>query len=511
MKEEYVKRIARLKKKVGSVVLSLGMAAALIMTGALSDVNGINGALSRSDMNNTQNISSLIEANAASDNLTAISVTDNADGMKDYSGYTEIATAEDLIDINNDLSGKYVLKNDINMENIEWKPIDFSGVLDGNGYSILNLTVNSLGENTAVTYDGNMKTYDTYFSGMFGILTNATVTDLSLVNERVKVDADKPCFIGGIAGFTENSQISNCNVQATLDLTVQAKMFGVGGIVGYGSGSIDYTNADVTLICTDTNREEKDEQFMGGGYAAGYLNLDHCEIKIAGYDSDHGYVHNGGLVGMYILYPAGNTYEGYITHNNVNGKITFFEDNLDRRAYCVAFIGEIMNWTFSNGWNTENFSRDEKFDYSVDLKPDMCENPHYSTEVTESTCDTFGYTTYTCDTCGYSYTDNYTLHSHDVTDWKVTKEATATEEGMRAGACSICGKEITEKTPILVVTEIAADNQSEAGNNSDTQSSRAWIWIVAAVVILVAAAALGLFIYAKSVQAKRRRKRRRRR
>ena len=117
-------------------------------------------------------------------------------------------------------------------------------------------------------------------------------------------------------------------------LDVNAKMFGVGGIVGYGgNGAIKNTNADVTLVVIDLDKENRDEEFLGGGYSAGNLDVDNVKVNIKGYCSDHGYVHNGGLVGMYAPYPSGNPYEGYIKNTYVEGFITFFEDNTDRRAY----------------------------------------------------------------------------------------------------------------------------------------------------------------------------------
>lgn len=151
---------------------------------------------------------------------------------------------------------------------------------------------------------------------------------------------------------------------------------------------------------------------MGGAYAAGHLNVKDCTVAIDGYDSDHGYVHNGGLVGMYIFYPAGLDFHGEITNNAVTGQITFFEDNTNRRAYCNGFIGEIMNWDFTNGGNTDDFTRNEVFDYSVNLRPHTCAEPSYAEAVTPAGCDTFGYTTRTCGVCGYSQRDAYTLFQH---------------------------------------------------------------------------------------------------
>ena len=62
-------------------------------------------------------------------------------------GYTVIKTADDLSNIRNNLSGKYILMNDIDLSSIaNWDSIGdssnaFSGILDGNGYVIKNLAV----------------------------------------------------------------------------------------------------------------------------------------------------------------------------------------------------------------------------------------------------------------------------------------------------------------------------------------------------------------------------------
>src|SRR5699024_135510 len=70
-------------------------------------------------------------------------------------GYTVIKTAQDLQNINNDMSGKYILMGDIDLSGIsDWAPIghtdtedwypqaSFTGELNGNGYVIKNLTIN---------------------------------------------------------------------------------------------------------------------------------------------------------------------------------------------------------------------------------------------------------------------------------------------------------------------------------------------------------------------------------
>lgn len=426
----------------------------------------------------------------------------------------EIYTYEDLLQVAENPAGSYRLMENINMEGLSWEPVDFSGVFDGNGYALLNLEVNSIGAGVEDTYDGNHKVYDTYFAGFFSTLKGAEVSNLNLVNVKVLVETDKPCFIGSIAGYSVDSVVRDCNIQGRLELSAYNRMFGVGGIIGYGSGLIERTNADVTLICTDTDASTRDEQFLGGAYAAGYIDLNECNVVIDGYDSDHGYVHNGGLVGMYILYPKGLKYYGYITNNTIKGKITFFEDNTDRRAYCKEYIGETMNRTFTNKGNQADFKRDERYEYSVDLRPDMCVDAVHTETVTEPGCDTFGYTTVKCEGCGYAYTDHYTLYRHFVEEWVVTEEPTVQNTGIRTGTCAQCGMimmEVVEKleppaeTPAPQVTDapeetVSSDKPSGVkgeGNERDVMDIFKNPVVICVIVVLVLALVLGEIIVFK--------------
>lgn len=385
--------------------------------------------------------------------------------------FTDISDAEGLLEMRRNPAGAYRLTADIDFSGFEWTPFAFQGTLDGQGYSILNLTVNETGQSLEETFDGNMKVYDTVFSGLFDEMKGAAVSNLHLLNLRIDVETDKPCFIGGFAGYMENSSIEGCSVQGILQLRAFDRMFGVGGIIGYGCGAISDTSADVTLVCIDTDAANRDEQFMGGVCAAGYPDIKGCNIRIAGFDSDHGYVHDGGLVGMYMFYPKGTKYYGSIKDNFVEGKITFFEDNKNRRAYCNGFIGEIMNWDFENGRNKDQFVRDEVFKYDVDLLPHACENPVMKEEVTAPGCD-FGYTTYTCETCGYTQTDHYTLKVHDY-EWTITLEPTLEKEGLKNGICRNCGAEAQEVIPRLTpppTPEITPEPESDEGDALENTS-----------------------------------------
>ncbi|MDE6699826.1 MAG: hypothetical protein K2K10_02255, partial [Acetatifactor sp.] len=194
----------------------------------------------------------------------------------------------------------------------------------------------------------------------------------------------------------------------------------------------------------------------------GYLDLNECNVIIDGYDSDHGYVHNGGLVGMYIFYPKGTAHEGRITNNTVQGRIRFFEDNTDRRAYCKEYVGEVMSWNLKNSDNSAVFERDEVFDYTIDLRPDMCVDASHTETVTEPGCNTFGYTTITCDGCGYAYTDFYTLYRHSVEEWTTIQSPTQFNTGVQSGVCVRCGDVLEEEMPMLEYEEPSTPSEPPA-------------------------------------------------
>lgn len=394
-----------------------------------------------------------------------------ADGNESFQA-TEISDVQGLLGMAREPDGSYVLIADIDMAGVEWKPFTFHGTLDGNDHAILNLTIGETGEAVRETFDGNMKVYDTYFAGVFDEFSGGVIRNLSLINLRIDVETDQPCFIGGFAGYMEDAVIENSSVQGSLELWAHDRMFGVGGMIGYGKGKIRETTADVTLVCVDTDIATRDEQFMGGVCAAGYPDINGCTVQIAGFDSDHGYVHDGGLVGMYMFYPKGTKYKGSITDNHVTGKITFFEDNKNRRAYCNGFIGEIMNWDFENGRNKDAFTRDEVFQYDRDLFPHDCENPVMKEEVTEPGCE-FGYTTFTCETCGYTEREHYTLKQHAY-EWVTLREPTQQEEGLREGTCRDCGAKTQESIPKLIPQTTATpderDNANGQGGAVDSQA-----------------------------------------
>lgn len=127
-----------------------------------------------------------------------------------------ISTVDELKAIAN-TSKSYILEADIDLSSeSNWTPIEgFTGILNGGGYKIFNLTVNST---------------NTENIGLFGTL-NGTVTNLSIENAQItsKGDAGK----AGIVAGTNCGTIKNVVVEGTIN----PKFYNnVGGIAGYSSG-----------------------------------------------------------------------------------------------------------------------------------------------------------------------------------------------------------------------------------------------------------------------------------
>lgn len=385
----------------------------------------------------------------------------------------QIHTPQDLSAMAQEPNGDYILAEDLDMAGEEWMPFAFSGTLDGNGHSILNLTLSEPGAEIVTALDGNQKEYDAVYCGLFSTLQNAEIRNLNLVNVRGCIETAQPCLAGPIAGYCMDSTIENCTVSGRLELRAYNGMFGLGGFVGYGVGDIVSCTTDMTLICVDTDESTMDEQFLGGAYATGFMTTTGCIIRLDAYISEHGYVHSGGVVGMLMQYPIGMGHSAMLTDNSIDAKISFFEHNKSRRAYCGKVYGELMtsvNYNYRITGNEGSLQRNETSDYTRELRPETCGEPDYQQTVVPSDCTHFGYTEYVCQGCGYTYRDDYQLCAHSVSTWTVVTPATTEQTGESIGICDICGAEQTREDPVLPEPEPEPETEPETQPQTEPET-----------------------------------------
>lgn len=192
------------------------------------------------------------------------------DKLVQEEGYTYITSKEQFIEIFQnggiDLNGNYILGCDMDLSDIEnWQPVGdadnpFTGVFNGNGYSIDNLTINA-GENAENV-------------GFFGVTENATITNVSFNNANVITPDDYingSSAVGIVAGTARGTTFDNIDVSGSV-----AGYESVGGLVGVINDNsyflpdgtpVDVGNSSISNV--NTAVDAKGKYFVGG--LAGYV------------------------------------------------------------------------------------------------------------------------------------------------------------------------------------------------------------------------------------------------
>ncbi len=200
-----------------------------------------------------------------------------------YDNYAAVYTAEDFNNIRNNLSGEYILMNDIDLSSYEnWEQIGsertpFTGKINGNGYKIVNLNAevgvfgwlsNAVIENFGVC----ASLTDRYvFPVNAGILADAAIKTTfencytsgtvagTTGNGMLALEYD--FYVGGIVGYSELSSFENCYSIADISLEYKSmNLYAAGGIVGQSQ------NCEYTCCYAVTNFEES---FIGYGNTEG--------------------------------------------------------------------------------------------------------------------------------------------------------------------------------------------------------------------------------------------------
>ena len=149
---------------------------------------------------------------------------------QDEEGFYLIGTPKQLvafraISTDVDYKVKAKLTADIDMAGVGMQPINrsdysFRGVFDGQGHALSNVYILNNAERT----------------GLFNTLDGATVKNLKLTGEYYSDSK----YMGGIAGYTYNSRIENCDIAVTINSAVEGD--------GTHGGLIAYNASDGTVI-----------------------------------------------------------------------------------------------------------------------------------------------------------------------------------------------------------------------------------------------------------------------
>jgi len=284
-----------------------------------------------------------------------------------------IYTAKDLDNIKTNLSGSYVLMNDINLATYnggEWVAIGddsnpFTGTFDGQGHIIHNLEI--LGSNDYQSIIGYMNTKYSYY-GLFGYSSSATIKNVGIENVNIQIFGGYGIniIIGGICGYN-NGSISNCYTNGALiaDFAYYspAWLSCLGGICGESNGSINncYNMGDVS---NSGSTESTDNPFYqdfatnytdtGGicGLSSGSINNSFNKGKISANTAL--VVEAGGIVGKgYTVsncYNTGDVRVTSIVYTNKGGTLSTVASASGISSSCDSILncfntGSIYSWS----------------------------------------------------------------------------------------------------------------------------------------------------------------------
>ena len=237
-------------------------------------------------------------------------------------GYTLIKTAQDLDNIRNNLSGKYILMNDIDLSSYSnWDPIggnynEFRGVLDGNGHVIKNLTINRPNEHEV---------------GLFRATENAEIKNLGITNAQIKGYSN----VAAIVGYSRYGFIENC--------FVDGKITGndtIGGITGYQDAQDIkncYTNVNISGISTVGG--------IIGSNAGGSINNAFVLGRISG---------NTGIAAI-AGYTDDDTFRNCLWNTETTGQIIGYDNPptgsvIGCKGLTTSEMQDPANWA---GWDTD--------------------------------------------------------------------------------------------------------------------------------------------------------------
>ena len=263
-------------------------------------------------------------------------------------GYTIIKTAADLNNIRNNLSGKYILMGDIDLSSYSnWTAIGtitsaFKGELNGNGYTIKNLTIDSSSDSQGLfgyvdsaefrnLYLSNVdiKSSYGYVGALVGYVKDNDIVDIENVHvlSGSVTGADN---VGGLVGYGNYTRISNSSSAASVTSTSTSSA-NAGGLVGYLRSSSSITNSYSTgSVTSKTTGSDKDDYagglvgFLGGAtiikysYATGTLNsANNKEGALVGYMA------SGTLQNNYYKSGIATSSVGYKSNGTNTGSTSF--------------------------------------------------------------------------------------------------------------------------------------------------------------------------------------------
>ncbi len=253
----------------------------------------------------------------------------------------KVYTVDDLKKMDTYLNGEFVLMNDIDLADTQWEPIGtqnnpFTGVLNGDGHTINNLSIDTANLNNKNAF------------GLFGFISYAKIENLVIDNFTfTSNNLSKSYSVGAIAGVSlstltsvseENAPLKNITTNGVYSIAKQSSSYPVyaGGVIGQSSSDLLMNNCFNSINIINAT-------YSGGivGASTTYLYLIECGNNASINSTQYA----GGLVGKCALFAASKCYNnGGVTSVQASGGIVGSVDTYATFEYCYN-TGNISSTT----------------------------------------------------------------------------------------------------------------------------------------------------------------------
>ena len=307
---------------------------------AIAELDAANAALEEAEnaakteeSKATNNTSSIEEPSHLSQEEIDELVKNGATYITSQEEFLKIFQGEDF-----DPNGNYILGCDIDLKNIDWKPVGneqdpFSGIFNGNGYSINNLTIN-LDESNAENV------------GFFGITANAEIKNITFNNASVITPDDYingSSAVGIVVGNAMGTVFDNIDISGTVQ-----GYESVGALAGVINDAPTYItsdgktfeirNSEISNVTTSVDASGK--YYVGGliGYVedtATYEGVALSDLKITNCSTSGNIIFDDESAGGFIG-EAGKT---IITINNSTSSVNIDWNNTENDG-DISFLME---------------------------------------------------------------------------------------------------------------------------------------------------------------------------
>lgn len=253
-----------------------------------------------------------------------------------------ITNGNDL-DITAGFEGSHIkLTDDIDLNKQDWTPIGndkfFRGHFDGDGHVVTGLKININDQASKIV-----------FAGLFGSTSGGEIRNLGvrLAEEGIKVECTNEVWVGGIVGYTFNTTIRNCYVDAEKGGKIRVNTHSgalLGGIAGELEGTIThcYSTVDIKAesVAGNVNYDQQEtNSSIGGIVGSNNGTISHCYAT--GSVIGVGKVESGKAANLYIGGICGyNSNFGSLIQNNLALNKELSGETNKGQCYVNRIVGQ---------------------------------------------------------------------------------------------------------------------------------------------------------------------------